>query len=459
MMTPGRYAKLTKDWLLRGWTDMPRAVVNWTNGDQRQLSKRGLYVAQACDGATDFDSVAFLPVHRAFLDKLIEEGIAERCECGDSIDACQQYREAENPRLNGLQWAITGLCNLHCRHCYMEAPSGRYGEPSFEESLDLIEQFEQANVHQVSLTGGEPFVRKDLLDIMEALAQKRICVSQIYTNGLLITEDLLAGVRKIGFSPVFQISFDGCGAHDYMRGAKAIEGGVIEAIRKVRAADFQVIVATSVDRTTRDCLPHTYELLKGLGIQFWRLSPPQERGNWRGAMTGLSLEEEAEAYEPLLRRWVEDGRPISLQLGGFFRGAGRDVSVPDQDPRAQHTPDSYDCGACRETPCLLPDGTLLPCPGYTDTAVQDRMPNVLRDGLSKALNQPFLRTMLDMKKGDLLAENEECAVCEWFAECGMGCRAIALAETGNLMARDPVACDLWKRGYNRRFAECTGAAT
>ncbi|NOZ20849.1 MAG: radical SAM protein, partial [Planctomycetes bacterium] len=153
-----RYAKLKKDRLLRGWTDAPQAVVNWRSGEQYRLSKKGLYVARACDGTTDFNSVAFLPVHRAFLDKLIAEGIAEECRRGDSIDACQLYRKAENPHLNGLQWSVTGLCNLNCRHCYMEAPSGRYGEPSFEEVIRLIEQFECANVHQVSLTGGEPFV-------------------------------------------------------------------------------------------------------------------------------------------------------------------------------------------------------------------------------------------------------------------------------------------------------------
>ena len=138
MKTPGRYARLKRDWLLRGWTDVPRAVVNWTNGEQRRLSKKGLYAARACDGKTDFSSVAFLPAHRAVLDKLIDEGIAEECEPGSSIDACQHYRRADNPRLNGLQWSVTGLCNLNCRHCYMEAPSGRYGEPSFEESIHLL---------------------------------------------------------------------------------------------------------------------------------------------------------------------------------------------------------------------------------------------------------------------------------------------------------------------------------
>jgi radical SAM protein with 4Fe4S-binding SPASM domain len=338
----------------------------------------------------------------------------------------------------------------------MEAPSGRYGGLSFEESLRLIEQFEQANVQDVSLTGGEPFLRKDLRRIIEVLAKKKIRVSQIYTNGLLITEEILQGIKKAGFSPEFQISFDGVGAHEYMRGKKGIEQGVIEGIRKVRAAGFTVAIATSVDSVSKDSLADTYDLLKGLDIQSWRIAPPQRTGNWRGTTTDLSFEEEAKVYEPLLLRWLDDGKPFDIQLGGFFRGAGRNGPAPQEEPKIRHTPDSYDCGSCREMPYLLPDGTLLPCPGYTGTVLQDRMPNILRDGLSKAWSRSFLRSVADMRKSDLLARNEECGRCEWFAECGLGCRASALVETGDLMAKDPSSCELWKKGYRKRFQELAG---
>lgn len=454
----GRYAKLNKEWLLRGWTDLPRAVVNWTNGEQLELQRRGLYVAEACDGNTDFSWLAFLPVHHALLDKLIEKGIAEPCEERDSIDLSQRYRRAENPRLIGFQWAVTGLCNLNCRHCYMEAPSGRYGELPFEEMMRLIDQFERANVHQLTLTGGEPFLRKDLLDIMAVLAQKKIWVSHIYTNGLLITSEILEGIKRLGFLPGFQISFDGYGTHGYMRGKEGIEQGVIEAIRKVRAAGFPVGISTSVDRVNKDSLTETYDLLKGMDIAWWRIAAPYQIGNWRGTTTAVSFEEEAEVYAPLLVRWLEDDKPFALKLGGFFEGVGQDVAGPQREPEIRYTAESYDCDACREKPYLLPDGTLLPCPGYTDTALQERMPNVLRDGLSEILSESLYRSIADMKKSDLLLENEECATCQLFEECGMGCRALAVAGTGDLMAKDPITCAIWKKGYIQYFRELAGIA-
>ncbi len=117
----------------------------------------------------------------------------------------------------------------------MEAPSGRYGELPFTAMAGLVGQFERANVVQVSLTGGEPFLRKDILEIVALLVAKRIYVNRIFSNGLLITDRHLEAIRQLGVVPVFQISFDGVGAHDQMRGVEGTEPKAIDAIRRVRA--------------------------------------------------------------------------------------------------------------------------------------------------------------------------------------------------------------------------------
>lgn len=67
-----------------------------------------------------------------------------------------------------------------------------------------------------------------------------------------------------------------------------------------------------------------------------------------------------------------------------------------------------------------------------------------------------MRTLINMKKSDLLARNGDCDRCELFGNCGAGCRASALRETGNLMVKDPVACMLWKGRYKQRFHELAG---
>jgi len=432
-------------------------IANPALGDIRPITKKAFYVAMSCDGATDFDSLAFLPEHHDVLTALIHEGIAEPCAEGDGIAPHQHYRKAANPYLTSIQWCVTGNCNLHCRHCYMESPAGRYGELSFDEMTRLVGQFERANVLQVSLTGGEPFLRKDINEIIDLLAERSICLTRIYSNGLLITDEHLAEIKKNGFTPSFQISFDGVGTHDYMRGCRGIEAGVLAAIRRIVASGFPVVVSTSLDRMTARQLMPTYELMIDLGVRGWRIASPQASGNWKGSSTALSMDEEAQALAPLLGRWLTDGKPFFLQLAGFFRS--NQVRENGLAPGAtnlhalRHTPESYDCALCREQPNLLPDGTLVPCPGYVDTPLQALMPNLLSQELSEAWSSSFLREIADIKKKELLAKNPECHTCEFFEECGLGCRASAYGETGDLTAKDPLSCKLWKTGYKKKFEE------
>ena len=60
----------------------------------------------------------------------------------------------------------------------------------------------------------------------------------------------------------------------------------------------------------------------------------------------------------------------------------------------------------------------MPCPGYVDSILQNRMPNLLREDLSKVWTHSFLRQIADLRKKDLLAQNPRCAACDMFKECG-----------------------------------------
>lgn len=441
-----RYAKLKKEWMLRGWTDEPWTLLNRTNGDCRKLSEQMFLAAQACDGKTDFDNIPGYFQKNIHLDKLIKEEMAEECGLGDGLESCQQFRKADNPYVRSVHWSITGRCNLKCRHCYMESPDNRYGELAFEDILRIIDQLAEANVHLVELTGGEPFLRRDLLDIMAALADKQITVSRIYSNGILMTDESLQAIKKMGFSPGVQISFDGCGAHDQMRGLAGAEPLTIEAIRRLREHDFPVTVATSIDRANIGSLAETYELMKELKIEFWRVAPPQGIGNWRESDTGLTWEEMLAACGPIAGRWLTDGKPFRLQMPGYRSGE-------EQVSQERYNPDSFDCMSCRVSCSLMPDGVVIPCPGFTDTVVYGRMPSLLNESFARIWTESSLRRTIDIKKSDVLARNSQCADCADFKSCGGGCRAMAVAATGDLLAVDPETCQMYKNGYRRRFRE------
>ncbi len=443
-----QFAKLTKNWLLRGWMDEPLAIVNCINGFTRQLNKKQFYVARSCDGKTNFNSYAFLPTHHAILEEFINKGIVEECSDNDFIEAFQEYKYTDSPCVKSIEWSITGHCNLNCLHCFMESPSGKYGELPFKDICKIINQFEQANVISVMLTGGEPFVRSDILDIITLLVEKKIHISYIFTNGLLITDKHLTVIKQLGIAPVFQVSFDGVDAHDYMRGTEGIEQDVINSIRQLRNTGFHVVVSTAIDKKNVSHLNDTYELMKDLDVQYWRISSPEESGNWKTTTTALSLEEEDMLLRPILNRWLQDEKPFGLQLGGFYRSNQSSTEVHIEP---KYTLDSFDCATCRNQSYLLPNGTLLPCAGYVDTIVEDKMPNLFQKNLSDIWTKSYLQEIANFKKKDILAMNQECVECELFEDCGIGCRASALTETGNLMAKDPISCMIWKNGYKRQY--------
>jgi Fe-coproporphyrin III synthase len=444
-----RYARLTEDWLMRGWSDVPFAAVNWKTGDLRPVNPRIAHVLRGCDGLTDFDSLLFLPIHRKILDKLIEEGIAAECVEGETFAPDQGYRRADNPYLHSIHWSVTGRCNLKCRHCYMEAPRKRYRDMCAADVRRVIQQFARANVLRVGITGGEPFVREDLFAIIQQLLDCRILVHQIYSNGLLVTDRVLQQIKAMGLSPSFHLSFDGCGTHDRMRGTKGTEKPVLEAIARIRGAGLQVNVTTSVDHPSRECLPETYARLKDLQIHSWQVAPPHSTGNWCGSDTAISPAEEAALYAPILRRWHEDGRRFALQLGAFFNSRVDTVENGQTRFLELYTPEGYDCGVCRLVPYLLPDGTLLPCHGFTGTSLQKSMPNILQQELAAIWTASSLRDLAQAKKSVRLAANEECANCDFFEQCGMGCRARALIAAGDVRSKDPLTCEMWKKGYKQ----------
>lgn len=447
------YARLGRQWLLRGWSEIPFAAVNWTNGRRIRLDRELFDAARVSDGKTSLASIAFRSRLRLPLKNLMEAGVVEACHWADPIDSRQRFRKANNPAIIGIRWCVTGRCNLNCLHCNVEAPQGRYGEPSLRQMMGLIGQMEQANVCGVALTGGEPLLREDLPELIGTLVKKRFHVSEIFTNGVLVTRGILEHIRDTGARPKFQVSFDGLGAHDRMRGKRGIEERVIQAIKKIRIAGFPVDVATCIDRDSMDRMPATYTLLKELDIGAWHIGPPQRTGNWRRSTTGISLEEEANVYGRLLDCWVGDGQPFDIQLGGFFHGSTQGEMPVSPCGRPGLTAESFDCHACGDLPCLLPDGTLLPCGLFIDTAVQDRMPNLFREELSRAWRKSFLRRILDMKKAERLAKNGDCSTCKSFGDCGMGCMAIAVTETEDLFYRDPISCAIWKSGYPEQFQE------
>jgi len=122
--------------------------------------------------------------------------------------------------------ALTNRCNLTCKYCdiWKEAPKN-------DISPDLIGKLFKARVLDknidITLTGGEPFLHKDFLDICKLISEKRLgSLKTVSTNGLLVDNILLfLDTFDSSFPEDFalHISFDGAKNHERIRGIPARE--------------------------------------------------------------------------------------------------------------------------------------------------------------------------------------------------------------------------------------------
>ena len=101
----------------------------------------------------------------------------------------------------------------------MSAPHAKLPQPSLEECLGIIDQMAACGVPFVSLTGGEPLVRSDFLELVDHILSRGMHISVIMSNGSLVTEELLCALEERGVRCEFNMSFDGVdGWHDWLRG-------------------------------------------------------------------------------------------------------------------------------------------------------------------------------------------------------------------------------------------------
>ena len=119
----------------------------------------------------------------------------------------------------GAVYEATMRCNLHCEFCYVGDLLNIEGEWRQEMTLDALRQaFPDQPGFQVSLTGGEIFMRKDIMSVLDLFREKGYACGYLTTNGTIITEEraeALADLAAAGFLKHISVSIDGPGElHD-----------------------------------------------------------------------------------------------------------------------------------------------------------------------------------------------------------------------------------------------------
>lgn len=446
------YYRLKEQFALRGWEKLPCGLADAQTGDVRFLDSEDMDALRLCNGKIDLDLPLIPQSVRERVDRFVNEGVVAPCKPGESIDPDQAYRRYGARYIHTVHWSITGRCNYRCRHCYLSAPDAKFGELSHETALDIVRQLAECGVMNVSLTGGEPLVRADFWDTVNALLENGIRIVAVHTNGKLVTDKLLTQFEERGARPEFCMSFDGAGHHDWMRGVPGAEEAVRQAFVRCRDHGFVTSAEMCLYEGNGDSLAETVRQLVSWGCSRLKVDPVSNVGAWKEGGYGASIAPDAlyRIFLEYIKHYYASGMPLAIQLGGFFSA---DPAEPERYdiPAVKPCSDPHQtciCGHARTTLYLSAEGRVLPCIALSGMDIQSQFPKVSELGLAQCLTDSrYLRT-IDARVSDYLRENPRCASCEHAIRCMGGCRAAALeAVPDDYFAPDPLTCTLFRGGW------------
>lgn len=175
-------------------------------------------------------------------------------------------------------------CNFRCRHCYQEKYIDTFKDMSIKEIGRVAKSLQKIGIIKIALSGGEPFMRRDLKKICEIFHKRGIKVDCIFTNGSLIKNTDIKWLSKESIH-VF-ISLDGLEkGNATIRNLppkidKIIFNKIINNIKLLRKSDVIVKVNTIIHKYNIKELEGMYELFKNIGVVVWRMAISKDVGRY-----------------------------------------------------------------------------------------------------------------------------------------------------------------------------------
>lgn len=362
-----------------------------------------------------------------------------------------------------VSWNLTYRCNLACEHCYLDAgaaPKVRTlnfidrGELSTDECFHVIDELAAFAPECVTiLTGGEPLLRRDILEIVRHAAAKGLWVV-VGTNGVKITEHLAgllaaAGVRGLSLS-LDALDPD---RHDDFRKVRGAWRNTVEGAEILNRAGLPFIVQTTAGSHNLGELEALADLAyERLGAKVWNLYflVPTGRGQFVSDITPAQYDEVLSSLfriqknyagrmlvnakcaphyiKTVLERERETAEVAAGDAGRWSETGAAAASGGLASTVRTYTGGAGGCPAGTHYMGIRPNGDLTPCPYlpvFAGNLRTSRLAELWHD--SELFEGIRRRTALGGR----------CGECEMNAHCG-GCRARAYGMTGDLMAEDPL---------------------
>jgi radical SAM protein with 4Fe4S-binding SPASM domain len=179
-----------------------------------------------------------------------------------------RWRPQENSPPSIAVWEITLRCDLGCRHCGSRAGRARQDELSTAKALDLVHQLADLGLREVTLIGGEFYLRDDWDRIAAEIVRYDMLCS-IVTGARQMTDERIRRAAAAGVGKI-SLSIDGLErTHDEIRGSAGSWRAAVSAGRRISASGIDLSVNTQMNRLTMPELPGVADLLVDIGARSW----------------------------------------------------------------------------------------------------------------------------------------------------------------------------------------------
>lgn len=314
-------------------------------------------------------------------------------------------------------WCITNQCNARCLHCSSNSSERCAKELSTAEGINLLDELKDTGIFDISITGGEPLLREDLLEIVGHATKIGLRVG-LGTNGLLVNKRILRNLRKLRLHR-FQVSLDGVGdSHDMIRGTPELYKKAIEAVAASISEGLRTNVCFTPQKVNYKELSVVIDIAAKFGAANFNLSQyvPVGRGD-------IKLDLSKEQWFSVMKLWHLKRKEYKGKMGLTAHLSMLHLLAPD----ISHKPAFRGCQAGNGMCSITPEGYLTPC-----VLLPIRIGNLLKTEFRQIWDTSEL--IQQLKSRALI--HGYCGNCEYKLGCG-GCRAAAYAYTGDPFSQDP----------------------
>ncbi|WP_144312478.1 GDL motif peptide-associated radical SAM/SPASM maturase [Terriglobus saanensis] len=353
-------------------------------------------------------------------------------------------------------WEITLACDLKCMHCGSRAGHRRPDELTTQECLDVVDALARLGTREVTLIGGEAYLRKDWTQIIRRCADHGIyCATQ--TGGRNFTQQRLqeaidAGMNGLG------VSLDGLEPlHDRLRGVPGSFRQALDTLQRAHDAGLSISVNTQIGAEIIPQLPELMEIILGAGAKQWQIQITVAMGNAVDHPELLLQPHRVLELMPMLARLYQEAaeRGMLMVTGnniGYF-GPYEHIWRGFGDERVHWS----GCNAGHTGLALEADGTVKGCPslatvGFSGGNVRDLTLEHIWNH-SKEIHFGRLRSIEDLWGF--------CRTCYYAEVCRGGCTWTShslLGKPGNNPYCHYRALELEKQGLRERVVKIRDAA-